>query len=149
MKTLKSQVRTLSNKKKTIFFYWPFFLFISMNIFSYRWLCTKHHFQHFFSHTITINCVLAHVGLKHFTLIIPTLFFKKKGTLISQQSLSIVRLNVRPSVCPCITFLVNIYPSKPFNGATSNFLPRQVTCCRGYWAIFRVTLTPRSRSKVR
>ena len=32
----------------------------------------------FFSHTITINCVLAHVALKHFILIIPALFFRKK-----------------------------------------------------------------------
>ena len=56
----------------------------------------------FFSHTITINCVLAHVALKHFTLIIPALSFRKKGILVSNQSLSIVRLSVRPSVRTCV-----------------------------------------------
>ena len=61
----------------------------------------------------------------------------------------VVRLCIHASVRVPIAFLLNISPPKPLDGATSNFVPRHVTCCRGYWAIFRITLTPKSRSKVR
>ena len=139
-------------KNNNIFLLSFFFWFIGI-FFSYRWVCAKHHYQHFFSHTITIDCVLAHVALKHLTLIIPTLFIRKKGILISYQSLTIVCPSHCPSartcVRPSITFLVKLPPPKPLDGATSNFVPRQITCCRGYWVLFHVTLTPRSRSNVR
>ena len=80
--------------------------------------------------------------------IIPAFFFRKKG-YINFVSKSVRR----PSVCPCIrpfvTFLVNVSPPKPLEVATLNFVVESGTWCRGYWATFRVTLTPRSRSKVK
>ena len=130
-----------------IFFFIHWYIF-----FSYRWVCALHHYQYFFSHTITINCALGHVALKHFTLVILALFFRKKDYInfvpkfVNCPS---IRTDVHLCVRPSIRFLVNTSIPKPLDGATSNFVPRQVICCRGYWAIFRVTLTPRSRQKVR
>ena len=40
-------------------------------------------------------------------------------------------------------FLVNVSPPRGLDVVTSNFVARYVTWCRGYWALFRGTLTPR------
>ena len=50
--------------------------------------------------------------------IYPLFSLEKKGILISCQSRSVVRLSVRPSV----TFLVNVFPPKPLEIATLNFV---------------------------
>ena len=140
-------------KNNNIFLLIFFFLINWYIFFSYRWVCAKHHYQHYFSHTITINCVLAHVALKHLTLIIPTLVIRKKRYINFvpkfDYCLSIL-LSDRPYVRASVYHVsCKLPPPKPLDGATSNFVPRQITCCRGYWVQFHVTLTPRSRSKVR
>ena len=109
----------VKHKNNYIFLLTFFLLLIGINLFSYSWVCAKHHYQQFFSHTITIYCVLALVALRHFTLIIPHLFFRKKSIFISYQSLSIVCLSVRLYVHLCVTFLVNVSLPKPFKRPSS------------------------------
>ena len=75
-----------------------FFLFIFIILFSYRWVCAKHHYQQFFSYTITINGVLAHVDLRRFTVIIPALYFRKKKEYDNFIPRFVHRLSVRRSV---------------------------------------------------
>ena len=55
--------------------------------------------------------------LCYFWLVIPAFFFRKKG-YINFVSKSVRR----PSVCPSVTFLVNVSPPKPLEVATSNFV---------------------------
>ena len=50
--------------------------------------------------------------------IIPAFSLEKKGILILYQSQSVVC----PSVRLCVTFLVNVSPSKPLDVVTSNFV---------------------------
>ena len=58
-------------------------------------------------------------------MIIPAFFFRKKGYInfvpksVRRPS---VRLSVRPCVRASVTFLVNVFPSKPLDVVTSNFV---------------------------
>ena len=61
-----------------IYFYLPFFIHCYYNFLLLSLGLCLTSLSTFFSHTITINCVLAHVALKHFTLIILAIFFRKK-----------------------------------------------------------------------
>ena len=148
MKTLKSQVRILSNKKKNNIFLLAFF-FIHMYEFFLLSLALyltslSTLFKSYNYHQL---CSCSCWSETLYPLLYPLFSLEKKG-YINFAPKFVHRPSIHPSVCPSITFVVNIYPSKPFKGATSNFYldrPHAV----GYWAIFRVTLTPRSRSKVR
>ena len=46
-------------------------------------------------------------------------------------------------------FVANASPPVPLDIATSNFAGAYVTYSRGYWEIFCVTLTPRSKTEIK
>ena len=75
----------------------------------------------------------------HALFVISVFLFRKKGILISYQRLSVVCQSVWVRLS--VTFLVNVSPPELLEVATSNFVAEYVTCCRGYWATFCVTLT--------
>ena len=61
------------------------------------------------------------------SIIIRSIFLKKKVIFVSYQSRSVVRLSVRACECasfgPSVAFLVDLSPPKPLDVATSNFVP--------------------------
>ena len=66
---------------------------------------------------INFNSSITGLQIKSVSLY-PLFSLEKKGILILCQSRSVVRL----SVCPSVTFLVNVSPPKPLEVATSNFV---------------------------
>ena len=65
-------------------------------------------------------CSAEYINVAH-SVIIPAFFFRKKG-YINFVSKSVRRPSVRPCVRPSVTFLVNVFPPKPLEVATSKFV---------------------------
>ena len=59
-----------------------------------------------------------------------------------------VDINTNEASLLSVTFLAIASPPKPLNAATSNLVGPRITWCRGKWAIFCVTLTPRSNNGI-
>ena len=71
----------------------------------------------FSTKTYFLNTQKYNISMRQF-FITPAFSLEKKDILILYQSPSIVRLSIHPSVCPSVTFLVNVSPPTP-----SNFVP--------------------------